>query len=728
MTATLQTLLEKANAYLPPDKSNALQEAYHFAEQCHRGQTRASGVPYIEHPLNVAILLADLKQDAGAVTAALLHDVIEDCHVSRQEIDQRFGADVSKLVEGVTKLSKIEAHTVTETPAASAVRQGEPKAQAENLRKMLVAMAEDVRVILIKLADRLHNMRTLSALSPEKQRRIAQETLDVYAPLAHRLGIASLKWQLEDLAFQVMEGGQYEEIARMLAQTRSQREDFIRQVKEAFAKELEKAGIKADISGRAKHIYSIYQKMQRYAAQGKDFNRIFDLFALRVIVDDIATCYQVLGLVHSLWRPIPGEFDDYIANPRENMYQSLHTAVWGPQMTPFEIQIRTSRMHDVAEYGVAAHWRYKEGGHGDGRFDEKMKWLRQLLDFHQEGKGAEEFVETVKSDIFQDQVFVYTPKGQVIEMPYGATPIDFAYRIHTELGHRCVGSKVNGAMVALDTPLRNGDTVEIVPAKGPKGPSLDWLNPDLGFVKTAGARDKIRIWFRKRARGENIEQGRAILERETRRLQIGISEEAAAAVLGFGAIDDMLATIGSGALSTNQLATKLLDHEEPPVPLAPGTGPAPAHIEKDGVGDSVKVMGQSNMLTRLAQCCHPVPGDQIVGFITRARGVTVHRRGCRHLGGVNEPERFIDVSWGMPGRAYTSTVSIEALDRIGLLHDITAVVSAEKVNIVNVANLHSKRGMVTEVLTLETTGASQLSKLLSRLEHVKGVVKVVRSG
>jgi GTP pyrophosphokinase len=728
MTASLQTLIDKANAYLPPEKSKVLQEAYHFAEECHKGQKRASGVPYIEHPLNVAILLADLKQDAGAVTAALLHDVIEDCHVSRQEIDQRFGLDVSKLVDGVTKLSKIEAHTATDGPAALAIRQGEPKVQAENLRKMLVAMAEDVRVILIKLADRLHNMRTLSALSPEKQRRIAQETLDVYAPLAHRLGIASLKWQLEDLAFQVLEGEKYEEIARMLAQTRSQREDFIRQVKEAFATELEKAGIKADISGRAKHIYSIYQKMERYAAQGKDFNRIYDLFALRVIVDDIATCYQVLGMVHSLWRPIPGEFDDYIANPRENMYQSLHTAVWGPQMTPFEIQIRTYRMHDVAEYGVAAHWRYKEGGQGDGRFEEKMKWLRQLLDVHQEAKGAEEFVESVKSDIFQDQVFVYTPKGQVLELPFGATPIDFAYRIHTELGHRCVGAKVNGAMVSLDTPLRNGDTVEIVPAKGPKGPSLDWLNPDLSFVHTANARDKIRIWFRKRARSENIEQGRAILEREMRRLQIGISDEEAAAVLGFSTVDDMLATIGSGALSTSQLATKLLDHEEPPPPAAPALGPAAPVIERDGVGDSVTVMGQSNMLTRLAQCCHPVPGDRIVGFITRARGVTVHRKSCRYLAGVNEPERIVEVSWGTPGAAYTATVSIEALDRIGLLRDITAVVFAEKVNIVNVENLHTKRGMVTEVLRLETTGAAQLSKLLSRLEHIKGVVKVSRRG
>ncbi|MBM4406480.1 MAG: bifunctional (p)ppGpp synthetase/guanosine-3',5'-bis(diphosphate) 3'-pyrophosphohydrolase [Chloroflexi bacterium] len=728
MAATLQTLLEKAKVYLPTEKSDAIEEAYRFAEECHKGQKRASGVPYIEHPLNVAILLADLRQDAGAVTAALLHDVIEDCHVSRQEIDQRFGLDVSKLVDGVTKLSKIEAHTATETPGPMAIRQGEPKVQAENLRKMLVAMAEDVRVILIKLADRLHNMRTLSVLSPEKQQRIAQETLDVYAPLAHRLGIASLKWQLEDLAFQVLDGEKYEEIARMLAQTRSQREDFIRQVKEMLAKELDRASIKAEVSGRAKHIYSIHQKMERYAAQGKDFNRIYDLFALRVIVDDIATCYQVLGMVHSLWRPIPGEFDDYIANPRENMYQSLHTAVWGPQMTPFEIQIRTFRMHDVAEYGVAAHWRYKEGGHGDGRFEEKMKWLRQLLDVHQETKGAEEFVETVKSDIFQDQVFVYTPKGQVIELPFGATPIDFAYRIHTELGHRCVGSKVNGAMVSLDTPLRNGDTVEIVPAKGPKGPSLDWLNPDLGFVHTANARDKIRIWFRKRARSENIEQGRAILEREMRRLQIGISEEAAAAVLGFGNVDDMLATIGSGALSTNQLATKLLDHEEPPLPQAPPTGPSAPAVERDGVSDSVIVMGQRNMLTRLAQCCHPVPGDKIVGFITRVRGVTVHRKSCRYLAGVGERERIVEVTWGMPGRAYTATVSIEALDRIGLLHDITAVVSAEKVNIVNVENLHLKRGMVTEVLKLETTGAAQLSKLLSRLEHVKGVVKVSRSG
>ncbi|MCH8191055.1 MAG: bifunctional (p)ppGpp synthetase/guanosine-3',5'-bis(diphosphate) 3'-pyrophosphohydrolase [Chloroflexi bacterium] len=720
MAATLADLLEKTEAYLPTEKAARVEEAYRFAEQAHDGQVRKSGSPYIQHPLEVALLLAEIRLDSHTIIGALLHDVLEDCPVAPGDLEQRFGLDVLKLVEGVTKLTKLEDQT-TQTDLGSWDGGKAPLLHAASLRKMLVAMAEDVRVILIKLADRLHNMRTIRALPPRKRLVISRETLDVYAPLSNRLGIGNFGWQLEDLAFRCLHQEEYREISRLLAASRSHRETFIHQVVQTLRKETRVARIKADISGRPKHFYSIYQKMQRYAAQGRDFHKIYDLFGFRVLVDDIADCYSVLGTVHSLWRPIPGEFDDYIANPRENMYQSLHTVVMGPGSQPFEVQIRTSRMHEVAEYGVAAHFRYKEGGHGgDHRFDEQMSWMRQLLEWNQDEPGTEQFIESVKTDIFPDQVFVYTPKGQVRELPMGATPIDFAYRIHTELGHGCRGAKINGKLVALDSPLRNGDTVEILVSKTEKGPSLDWLNADLGFVKTANARDKIRAWFRRRARAENIAQGRVLLEKELRRLHIGIADEGVAALLGYDSTDDLLTALGSGATSTLQLAPKLLADTVPAPPLEapPDTGALPA----------VMVNGMPNMLTRLGQCCHPLAGDPIVGFVTRARGVTVHRESCRSLHHLTEAERRIAVSWGVPTRPYPAKVAIEAWDRLGLLRDITTVLSSENVNIAAVRSTHHKRGTVVELLTVETSGATQLSRILSRLEQVKAVIRVTRTG
>ncbi|MEE9285884.1 MAG: bifunctional (p)ppGpp synthetase/guanosine-3',5'-bis(diphosphate) 3'-pyrophosphohydrolase [Dehalococcoidia bacterium] len=719
MAATLANLLEKTAAYLPTEKIDRVAEAYRFAARAHDGQFRKSGSPYIEHPLEVALLLADIRLDSHTIIGALLHDVLEDCPVTRDELVRRFGRDVVTLVEGVTKLSKIEDQTTqADLDAGNGV--GGPLLHAESLRKMLVAMAEDVRVILIKLADRLHNMKTLRALPLRKRLLISRETLDVYAPLSHRLGIANFRWQLEDLAFRCLHREQYRETSRLLSASRREREGFIQQVVQTLRKETRREGLKAEISGRPKHLYSIYQKMQRYAAQGRDFDQIYDLFAFRVLVEDISSCYAVLGAVHSLWHPVPGEFDDYIANPRENLYQSLHTAVMGPNSQPFEVQIRTHRMHEVAEYGVAAHFRYKEGGHGDHRFDQQMTWLRQLLEWNQEEPGAEHFIESVKTDIFPDQVFVYTPKGEVRELPTGATPIDFAYRIHTELGHRCMGAKVNGKMVALDRPLRNGDTVEVLVSKADKGPSLDWLNQDLGYVKTANARDKIRAWFRKRARAENIEQGRVLLDKELRRLHIGIAEEGVAALLGQGSVDDLLAALGSGAMSTHQLAPKLLaDAVAEPPPEAP--------VDPSAV-PGVMVMGMPNMLTRLALCCHPLAGDPIVGFVTRSRGVTVHRETCRNLHHLSEAGRRIPVSWGATVRPYLAKVAIHAWDRVGLLRDITTVLSAERVNIAAVRSSHHKKGTVMELLTVETAGASQLSRILSRLEQVKGVVRVTRTG
>ena len=720
MAPTIAELAKKTTRYLSPEKVALVTEAYRFAEEAHQGQRRMSGGPYIEHPLEVALLLADLQLDSSTITSALLHDVVEDCGVPGAELERRFGADVRKLVDGVTKLSKIETRTAEgdlELPGQG----DQPFIHAESLRKMLVAMAEDLRVILIKLADRLHNMRTIEALPPEKRIRIARETLDIYAPLAHRLGIANIQSQLEDLAFQCLHPQEYAEITSRLAATRSERESFTELVVSALRTPLEKAELKAEVTGRAKHLYSIYQKMGRYAGQGRDFHQIYDLVAVRVLVEDISSCYAALGVVHSLWHPLSGEFDDYIAIPRENMYQSLHTAVLGPATVPFEVQIRTFRMHEVAEYGVAAHWRYKEGGATDDRFEERLAWLRQLLDWQKEEPGAEAFIESVQTDIFPDQVFAYTPKGRVIELPAGATTVDFAYRIHTDLGHGCAGAKVNGKMVSLDYQLQNGDTIEILPSRRPKGPSLDWLNPDLGYVKTANARNKIRHWFRRRARAENIQQGRSLLEKDLRRLHISISEEAVAALFNFDSVDDLLAALGSGAIHTHQLATKLLPPTEVPAP----TTELPSQQETP---PEVKVMGMGGLFIRLGRCCQPVAGDGIVGFITRSRGLTVHRRDCRNTRLLQGSERLVDVEWGTPSRYYSAKVAIEAWDRVGLLRDITTMVSTEKINIASNRSTHHKKGTVTEYLTLQTSGAAQLSRLLSRLESVKGVLRVQRTG
>ena len=716
MANNIGGLVGKAREYLPPDKVDPILEAYRFADEAHRGQLRLSGTPYIQHPLEVANVLADLHLDGSTIASALLHDVVEDCGVSSQDIQRRFGDEVAKLVEGVTKLGQI----ATRAAEGELEARTNPSLQAESLRKMLVAMAEDVRVILIKLADRLHNMRTIQALPPEKRMRIAQETLDIYAPLAHRLGIASVQWQLEDLAFRTLQPDSYRAISRLLATSRAKREAFMDRVVGVLKVELEKVNLEAEVTGRAKHIYSIHRKMERYASVGRDFDQIYDLIALRVLVADIRACYASLGVVHSVWHPIRGEFDDYIANPRENMYQSLHTSVLGPDVSPLEVQIRTYRMHEIADYGVAAHWRYKEKGDGDHRFDDQLTWMRQLLDWHTEDSGAEDFLETVKSDIFQDQVFVYTPKGEIREMPAGATPIDFAYGIHTELGHGCVGAKVNGTMVSLDHELQNGDTVEIISKRG-KGPSLDWLNSHLGYVKTANARGKIKHWFRRRAREENVHQGRALLEKELRRLHVQIREESIAELLSFESVEDLLAALGSGALSSHQLAPKLLaptglDLEE--ISLRPITDAPP----------TVKVLGMLGLHARLAECCSPVLKEPIIGFVTRSRGVTVHRKDCPNFRQQTQKERFVDVEWAGSGGHYPAKVAIEAWDRVGLLRDITTVVSSEKVNIAAVQSTHHKDGKVTERLTVLTKDAGQLSRLLSKLESVKEVIRVERDG
>ncbi len=585
----------------------------------------------------------------------------------------------------------------------------------------MVAMAEDLRVVFIKLADRLHNMRTLDALSPEKQLSIAQETLEIYAPLAHRLGIWELKWQLEDFSFRYLEPEKYHRIGDMVAARRVQRESFIAQVIEILRKEFDKLGLKAELSGRPKHIYSIHQKIERYDALGKHFDDIHDLLALRVLVGTVPDCYGAVGVIHSLWHPLPDEFDDYIANPKPNGYQALHTAVMCLGTTPLEVQIRTRDMHYIAEYGVAAHWRYKEGEKKDIHFEERIGWLRQLVDWHRELSGAEEFLESVKTDIFIDQVFVYTPKGEIKDLPRASTPLDFAYRVHTELGHRCIGAKVNGKLVPLNYELNNGDVVEIMSTKGAKGPSRDWLNPHLGYVKTSHAKEKIRQWFKKQERTENIERGRQLLEKELRHLGIKIERGELADLFSYSNPDDFLAAIGYGGITTHQIALALAAQQEPPKVVAEVTRPKP-------VPSAVRVLGVGDLATHLAQCCHPVPGDRINGYITRSRGVTIHRQDCYNVLHEDEKDRLVPVEWGQTDALYPVSIKVEAWDRVGLIRDITTVVAEEKVNIAAVSLTNNDDHTTSTLLTLETGGLAQLSRLLKKIEAVKGVISITRLG
>jgi GTP pyrophosphokinase len=707
-------LIGKAKGYLPPEKIALVEEAYHYASQAHQGQVRKSGEPYMEHPLQVALSLTELQLDASSLAAALLHDVPENCAIPISEIEAKFGLEIAKLVDGTTKLGKLS--RTGEGVATS-------ESQMENLRKMLVAMAEDLRVVFIKLADRLHNMRSLDALSPEKQHSIAQETLEIYAPLAHRLGIWELKWQLEDLSFHYLEPGKYRQIANMITARRAQRENFIAQVIELLRGEFDKIDVRAEMSGRPKHIYSIHQKMEKYSALGKYFNDIHDLLALRILVNTVPDCYSAVGVIHSLWRPLPGEFDDYIANPKPNGYQSLHTAVMYLGTIPLEVQIRTIDMHHLAEYGMAAHWRYKEGETKDIHFEERIAWLRQLIEWHRELSGAEDFLESVKTDILIDQVFVFTPKGEIKDLPKGSTPLDFAYRIHTELGHRCIGAKVNGRLVPLNHQLNNSDVVEIMTTKkGDKGPSRDWLSHHLGYIKTSQAREKIRQWFKKQERVENIERGRDILEKELRRLGMKLIERGELAKLfKYDNVDDFLAAIGYGGITTRHIASKLADQHEPPDVTAEVVLYKPPT-------SAIKVLGVGDMLTNLAQCCHPVPGDIIIGYVTRSRGVTVHRQDCYNVIHEDEKYRLIPVEWEQTDSVYPVSFEVQAWDRVGLIRDITTIVAEEKVNIATISFANHDDGTTSTFLTLNTRGLSQLSRLLARIEGARGVISITRLG
>ena len=722
ITTDANELVTRVQNYLPEDSVALVESAYLFAQKCHEGQSRVSGGPYLEHPLQIALFLSDLHLDVTTICASLLHDVIEDCGITHRELEERFGEQVAKLVDGVTKLTRMDMKLMDGSEGSQRGSSfHDDSIQAESLRKMLVAMAEDIRVVLIKLADRLHNMRTLGALAPQRRKAIAQETLDIYGPLAHRLGIWDIKWQLEDLAFRHLEPAKYREISKMLAAKRQEREVYISGVAETLKAELDAVELDAQVFGRPKHIYSIYRKIQKYSTEGKELSQIYDLYALRILVKTKADCYNVLGVVHNLWHPMPGQFDDYIANPKDNLYQALHTTVMCEGGTPLETQIRTYDMHQTSEYGVAAHWRYKEGGERDGRFDQKMTWMRQLLDWQREVSGTEEFLESVTTDIFHDQVFAYTPKGDIIELPSGATPIDFAYKIHTELGHRCIGGKVNGRLVPLDYPLNNGDTVEILTTKVARGPSLDWLNPDLGYVRSASARQRIRQWFRKQRRGLNIQRGRELLRKELGRLSLHIEEPDVAQLFKLDTPEELLAALGSGGITESQLASRLTaqqdttrDEPKPPVALSsPSSG--------------VQVLGVGDLLIHMGRCCNPLPGEEIVGFITRSRGVTVHRTNCPNLRNEDEPQRLVNVEWGQTRELYPVRITLQAWDRVGLLRDLTTQVSEQGVNIASVVTTENPDGTATTSLTLYTTGIGQLSRLFSKLESVRGVISAVRT-
>src|SRR5256884_5695058 len=705
---TVSELLRIAD-HLDRTDQEIVRRAYERALSAHAGQRRLSGEEYVNHPMEVAAILADLELDAETLAAALLHDTVEDTPLTSEAVEEEFGPEAPRLVDGVTKLGRISLRS-------------DQQQQAENIRKMMVAMAEDLRVVLIKLADRLHNMRTLDPLPEVKRRKLSRETLDICAPLAHRLGIGQIKWELEDLAFRILEPDACEDVAKRIARKRHEREQLVPDLSDALARELEKVGITADITGRPKHIFSVWQKMTR---DQKDFNEIYDLSAIRVLVDSVRDCYGVLGVVHSLWKPVPGRFKDYVAMPKSNGYQSLHTTVIAHTGEPIEIQIRTQEMHRVAEFGVAAHWTYKEGGKA-ASFDQKLSWLRSLLEWQNEVGDAESFLNTVKVDLFQDEVYVFTPRGDVINLPAGSTPVDFAYRIHTEVGHRCVGAKVNGRMVPLDYELNNGEIVEILTTKAPHRPSRDWLN----FVKSASAKERIRKWFKSQRREENVAKGRDLLDKELHRMHrlnlADLPEPKLLEIAGvhkYGTVDDFMAAIGYGDLSPHAVVMRMSLNLEAPggdlrtIPLIPQVQPSPR----------VLVHGEKGILTSIATCCQPVPGDAIVGYTTRGRGVTVHRADCINAVNAQDSARVVPVDWDMDAtHLYPVAIKIEAWDRQGLMRDIATVVAENRVNMsaLEVHVYDDKTAVVSA--TVEIDSLVQLSRLMEKLEGVKDVHTVAR--
>jgi guanosine-3',5'-bis(diphosphate) 3'-pyrophosphohydrolase len=715
---TIDALCAKLEAYLKPEEIDFVRRAYAYAEEAHRGQLRKSGEPYITHPLAVAWILAGLQLDATTIAAALLHDVVEDTRVTDEEIVRQFGSEVAALVDGVTKLKRIKFDSKEEQ-------------QAENLRKMFLAMAKDIRVLLIKLADRLHNMRTLRYQEPDKQIQTARETLEIFAPLAHRLGIYTVKWELEDLALRYLNPREYYRIVHLMAQKRQERENYIQQVIDILREKLRALDIQAEVSGRAKHIYSIYRKM---VTQHKEFSEIYDLFAVRVIVESVKDCYAVLGVVHTMWKPMPGRFKDYIAMPKANMYQSLHTTVIGPRGEPLEIQIRTWEMHQTAEYGIAAHWLYKEGGQkAEGKFAQKLAWFREVLEWQQDFRDAQEFMETLKLDLFADEVFVFTPKGDVIELPAGSVPIDFAYRIHTDIGNRCIGAKVNGKIVPLDYRLRTGDIVEILTSKHSYGPSRDWLK----IVKSSQAKSKIRAWFKKERREENIQRGRELVERELvrqrldpERLLVSAYLSEVAGKFNFAKEEDLLAAVGYGGVSPQQVVSRLVDkfRREQPASNAESIvlerKEDPARPSDNGV----RVKGVDNLLIRFARCCNPVPGDEIIGFVTRGRGLSVHRQDCPNVASLKaEGHRMLEVEWASGAdQSYRVELELKGLDRPGLINEVMNAVAETKTDVTAVSGRVDSRRIAHIHLSIRIRNLEHLRAVVERLKRLKDIHSVRR--
>ncbi len=745
-SATAAIPLEKLLEQLPDTYTLAdrelVQRAYRAAEEAHRGQKRISGEPYINHCVAVAQILAELRVPPEVLAAGLLHDTVEDTSLTLDHIQRDFGDTIASLVDGVTKLTNLprvsrdDQHAEKSTVAQGTLARHAPPEPAksdnksnslgqrpdmasETLRKTFLAMGDDVRVVLIKLADRLHNMRTLGHMPEDKRKRIAQQTLDIFAPLANRLGIWQIKWELEDLAFRYVNPEKYKEIAEQLAERRPDRESQIQAIVESLKKLFEDHSIKVELTGRPKHIYSIYKKMQE---KGKAFELVRDVRAVRLIVPDVAASYTALGLIHTHWRPIPGEFDDYIAAPKDNFYQSLHTAVIWDDGKPLEVQIRTPEMHQNAEYGIASHWRYKEGTKRDKSYEQRVNWLRNMMEWHTDVNDATEFVESMRSDVFQDRVYVFTPRGDIIDMPAGSTPLDFAYHVHTDIGHCCRGARVNGKLVPLYYELKTGDQVVILTAKR-GGPSRDWLNSNLGLVKTQRAKSKIRQWFKKEDYQQNLSQGRLLLERELQRLRIPeVNFEKMARDLGLKTPDEMFVNLGTGDLSVSKVIKEIAETEENVNILTAGS---PA-TEPASIGN-VNVVGLKGLLTTMGRCCNPTPGDQIVGYITRGRGATIHRQDCPNILrlGQQDRERLVRADWGTEVRTYPVPIRIRAYDRQGLMGDVSNLLDSEGINIADV-KVNVNKSLAEFRLLVEVRDISQLSKILTKLENVPNVMEAHR--
>jgi GTP pyrophosphokinase len=729
----MERLLEQLPENYTLADRELIQRAYRVAEEAHREQKRHSGEPYINHCLAVASILADLRVPPEVVAAGLLHDTVEDTTVTLNDIRRDFGDTIAVLVDGVTKLTNLprvsrddqhaekNGNDALESPSngnGSTPLGRKQDLVSETLRKTFLAMGDDVRVVLIKLADRLHNMRTLGFMPEHKRKRIAKETLDIFAPLANRLGIWQIKWELEDLGFRYVNPEKYKEIAEQLQERRPDREAQIETIKEKLSSLLASNNIKVEISGRPKHIFSIFKKMTQ---KGKPFDLVRDVRAVRLIVQDIPACYAALGVIHTHWRPIPGEFDDYIAAPKDNFYQSLHTAVIYDDKRPLEVQIRTAEMHQNAEYGIAAHWRYKEGAHRDKSYEQRINWLRNMMEWRSDVNDAQEFVEGMKSDVFQDRVYIFTPRGDIIDLAAGSTPIDFAYHVHTDIGHRCRGARVNGKLVPLYQELKTGDQVEILTAKR-GGPSRDWLNSNLGLVKTQRARSKIKAWFKKQEDEQNLAQGRAALERELQRLGITvINFEKMARELSFKTPDEMYVAIGTGDLSVNKVIRQLAETEETADILE-----ITSQQEVKPSTDAVEVVGLKGLLSTMAKCCNPMPGDQIVGYITRGRGATIHRQDCPNVLHRKDKERFLQVGWGKVEHTFPVAVTVKAYDRQGLMGDISTLLQAENVNIADVS-VNINRSLADLKLVVEVRSITQLSRVLTRIESLPNVLEAVRT-